>query len=295
MAIVNRRTHRRCLAPFAALPRSSGTGILAERPYTGRNGAVMEKIRTLKYHNEILLNTSLYKYLSLINSKSISNTIRDVVFDNFVQTTKPFLKNRDEEAVKKYMDEIRTPWQQQIDKTLKDGWMGIKNNLFVSSYITFELFLNHLVSVYYRSFTKLYSDDEIKIPYSVAKDFKSSGELKDYFINIHTENFSALDFGEKILYIKKTLKLNDDDIWNLNGKDHLAEIHKRGKNITFEDPVSGKEDSAGEISDDEYYLYINYLCSLIFKLSMYSKIKYNLDFEWIQNYSRYFSIADKGR
>ncbi|MDR0600750.1 MAG: hypothetical protein LBG42_00060 [Treponema sp.] len=260
----------------------------------------MEKIKALKYHNEILLNTSLYKYLSLINDKNISRAIRDVVFDNFVQTTKPFLKDKNGTAVKKYMDEIRAPWQQQIDKTLKDGWTGIKNNLFVSSYTTFELFLNHLVSVYYRSFTKLYSDNEIKISYSVAKDFKSSDELKNYFVNIHAENFSTLGFNEKILYIKKTLKLNDDDIWNLNGKDYLAEIHRRGKKIMLEDSDSGKNDSApvessGEISDDEYYLYVNYLCSLIFKLSMHSKIKYNLDFEWIQNYSRYFSIADKNR
>jgi hypothetical protein len=254
---------------------------------------LMEKIQTLKYHNEILLNTSLYKYLSLVNEEKISKIIKDVIFDNFIQTTKPFLKNTDEEAVKKYINEIRVPWQKQIDKTLKDGWSGIKNNLLVSSFITFEFFLNHLASVYYRSFAKLYSDDEIKISYSVARDFRSGEELKNYFINIHAENFSSLPFDEKILFIKKTLKLNDDDIWNLNGRDYLPEIHRREKKISSENPQDSVRTNAGEISDDEYYLYINYLCSLIFKLSMYSKIKFGIDFEWIQNYSRYFSLADK--
>jgi hypothetical protein len=47
-----------------------------------------------------------------------------------------------------------------------------------------------------------------------------------------------------------------------------------------------------EIGDDEFYAYIDYLCSLIFKLSSYSKIKYGIEFEWIRDLNRYLSISD---
>jgi hypothetical protein len=245
----------------------------------------MEKIKTLKFHNEILLNTSLYKYLSLINGENISGIIKDVIFDNFIQTTKTFLRNSGDEAIRKYKEEMRVPWQNQIDKTLRDGWVGIKNNLLVSSYITFDLFLNHLAGVYYHYFSKLYSNDDINISYSVIRDFKTRDELKNYFISIHVENFTSFDFTEKIQYIKKTLKLNDDEIWNLNGRDYLQDIYKRGHNIR-------RQNDMDELPDDEYYLYISYLCSLIFKLSAFSQIKFGIEFEWINNFSRYYAIAD---
>jgi hypothetical protein len=245
--------------------------------------SAMEKIQTLKYHNEILLNTSLYKYLSLINETNISQIIKDVIYDNFIQTTRAFL--RDQDAFERYKNEMRAPYQHYIDKTLRDGWTGIKNNLLVSSYITFELFLDHLAGIYYKNFTELYSNDDIKVSFSVIRDFKTGKEIKDYFIRSHIEHFALLGFDEKILYVKKNLKLNDDDIWTFHGKDLLNDIFIIRNKIVHSEAVR-------EIGDDEFYVFIDYLCSLIFKLSSYSKIKYDMEFEWIQDLNRYLSLAD---
>jgi hypothetical protein len=245
----------------------------------------MEKIKTLSYHNEILLNTSFFKYLSIINEKSISLVIKDVIYDNFILTTRSFFKNADEETIDKYRKEMRQPYQQYIDETLRQGWTGIKHNLLISSLITFELFLDHLAGVYYKNFSELYSNDDIPISFSVLSDFKTHDEMREYFIKIHTEKFAGFALKEKILYVKKTLKLNDDDIWLLNKKDYLQEICRlRGRQV-FTGGVF-------EISDDEFYIYINYLCSLIFKLSIYSRTKYGVEFEWIKDLGRYFRIED---
>lgn len=246
----------------------------------------MEKLKTLSYHNEILLNTSLFKYLSIINEKNISPVIRDVIYDNFILTTKTFLKNADEATINKYREEMRQPYQQYIEKTLREGWAGIKHNLLVSSVITFELFLNHLVGVYYKNFSELYSNDDIKISFSILRDFKTQDEIRDHVIAVHLEKFSNFDFKEKILYIKKTLKLNDDDIWSLNRKDYLQDIYRMRNRPVFSDTVS-------EIPDDDFYANINYLCSLIFKLSVHSRTKYGIEFEWIKDLSRYLRIEDK--
>lgn len=245
-----------------------------------------EKLRTLTFHNEILMNTSLYKYLSIINEKNISPVIRDIIYENFILTTKAFLKTPDEAAIKKYREEMRLPYQKYIEKTLHEGWTGIKSNLLVSSLITFELFLNHLVGVYYRNFSELYSKDDIKISFAVLRDFRTRGEIRDYFIKTHLEEFANFEFKEKILYIKKTLKLNDDDIWMLNRKDYLQDLSRlRNRSV-----LSG---AVAEIPDTEFYAYINYLCSLIFKLSVYSRTKYGIEFEWIKDLSRYLRIEDK--
>jgi hypothetical protein len=246
----------------------------------------MEKIRTLKYHNEILLNTSLYKYLSIINEKSVSKIIKDVIYDNFIQTTKSFLKNADEATINRYKEEIRLPYQQYIEKTLREGWAGLKINLLISSFISFELFLNHLVGVYYQNFSELYSNDDIQISFSIIRDFKTQDEMRDYFIKIHIDEFANFGFKEKIMYVKKTLKLSEDDIWLLNRKDHLQEIYRIRSKSVFSDELP-------EIPDDDFYTYINYLCSLIFKLSVYSQTKYGMEFEWIKDLSRYLGIEDK--
>jgi hypothetical protein len=232
------------------------------------------------------MHTSLYKYLSIINEKNVSPVIRDVLYDNFILTTKSFLKDANTETIAKYREEMRLPYQTYIEKTLREGWTGIKNNLLVSSVITFEFFLNHLVGVYYNNFSELYSNDDISISFSVLRDFKSHEEIRDYFIKIHLEEFSAFGLKEKILYIKKTLKLNDDDIWILNRKDYLQDICRLRDGRDLAGTVS-------EISDDKFYIYINYLCSLIFKLSMYSRIKYGIEFEWIKDISRYLQLEDK--
>jgi hypothetical protein len=247
---------------------------------------MMEKIQTLKYHNEILLNISLFKYLSIINEKNVSQIIRDVIYENFIQTTRSFLKNADEKTVGKYKEEMRLPYQQYIEKTLHEGWAGIKTNLLVSSFISFEIFLNHLVGVYYKNFGELYSSGDIQISFSVIRDFKTQEELRDYFIKIHIEKFAGLEFKEKIIYIKKTLKLQDDDIWIMNRKDLLMDIYRIRSRSVFSGDVP-------EISDENFYNYINYLCSLIFKLSVYSRTKYGMEFEWIKDLSRYLKIEDK--
>jgi hypothetical protein len=209
-----------------------------------------------------------------------------VIYDNFILTTKSFLKNANEATIKKYREEMRLPYQKYIEKTLREGWAGIKHNLLASSLITFELFLNHLAGVYYKHFSELYSNDDIKISFSVLRDFKTPEEMRDYFIKIHLEEFANFDLKEKILYVKKTLKLNDDDIWILNRKDYLQEIYRLRNRPAFSGVVP-------EISDDEFYAYINYLCSLIFKLSVYSRTKYGIEFEWIKDLSRYLRIEDK--
>jgi hypothetical protein len=209
-----------------------------------------------------------------------------VIYDNFILTTRSFLKNADETTIKKYQEEMRLPYQKYIEKTLREGWAGIKHNLLASSLITFELFLSHLVGIYYQHFSELYSNDDIKISFSILRDFKTQDETRDYFIKIHLEEFANFDLKEKILYIKKTLKLNDDDIWVLNKKDYLQDIYRlRGR------PVFSGE--VPEISDDEFYAHINYLCSLIFKLSVHSRAKYGIEFEWIRDLSRYLRIEDK--
>jgi hypothetical protein len=246
----------------------------------------MEKIKTLKYHNEIVLNTSLYKYLSIINDEKVANIIQDVIYDNFIMTTQTFLRDGDEETINKYREEMRVPYHKYIEKTMSESWFGIKNNLLVSSFNTFDMFLNHLVSIYYKNFSKLYSGDDVKISFAVIKDFKNMDELRDHILNMHIDEFAAMGFKEKIIYIKKTLKLNDDEIWIMNRRDLLQDIYKI-RNLLVH------AETAQEIPDSDFYLYINYLCSLIFKLSEYSRIKYGIEFEWIKDLSRYLSLADK--
>ncbi|MDR1239777.1 MAG: hypothetical protein LBK27_06660 [Treponema sp.] len=244
----------------------------------------MEKLKTLSYHNELLLNTSLFKYLSIINEKNISPIIRDVIYDNFILTTTSFLKNAGEETINKYREEMREPYERYIEKTLREGWAGIKHNLLVSSLITFELFLNHLVDVYYKNFPELYSNDDISVSFSVLRDFKNQDDMREYVIHIHLEKFAHLDLQEKILYIKKNLKLNSDEIWAASRKDYLQDICRlRGRHIF---PGEG-----AEIPDGEFYAHINYLCSLIFKLSVYSRTRYGVEFEWIKDLSRYLHDA----
>ncbi|MDR2069594.1 MAG: hypothetical protein LBP71_06970 [Spirochaetaceae bacterium] len=246
----------------------------------------MEKLETLKYYNEILLNTSLYKYLAIINEANISEIILGVVYDNFIDNTTNFLKNTGERAIDTYKNEMRQPYQKYVEKILRNGWRGIKNNLLVSSFTTFEFFLNHIVTVYCKCFSKLYSDESVKISFSIIKDFSTEEEIRDYFIKTHLETFSAFPFNEKIHYIKKTLKLREDDIWLLNGKEYIHDINIIKNKIVHSEEIS-------EIFDDEFYMYINYLCSIIFRLSVYSQIKYGIEFEWINNTNLHFRIADK--
>jgi hypothetical protein len=246
----------------------------------------MEKIETLKYYNEILLNTSLYKYLAIINEANISKIILGVVYDNFIENTKNFLKHTDEAAINKYKEDMRVPYQKYVEKILHDGWRGIKNNLLVSSFTTFELFLNHLVTVYCKYFSKLYADDAVKISFSIIKDFTTEQELRNYFIKTYIETFSSLSFNEKIHYIKKTLKLQEDDIWFLKGKEYIHDINMIKSKILHSEEIS-------EIIDDDFSIYINYLCSLIFRLSIYSRMKYGMEFEWINDTSLHFRITDK--
>jgi hypothetical protein len=246
----------------------------------------MEKVETLKYYNEILLNTSLYKYLSIINEANISEIIQSVVYDNFIKNTQNFLILNDQAAINKYKDDMRLPYQKYVEKILHDGWRGIKNNLLVSSFTTFELFLNHIVTVYCKYFSKLYADDAVKISFSIIKDFSTEKEIRDYFIKTYIETFSSFRFNEKINYIKKTLKLHEDDIWLLNGKEYVHDINIIRNKIAHSEEIS-------EIFDDEFYIYINYLCSVIFRLSVYSQVKYGIEFEWINNTNLRFKIADK--
>jgi hypothetical protein len=246
----------------------------------------MEKIRTLQFHNEILLNTSLYNYLSIINDTSLQDIIENVTFDNFVETTKDFLKKNDPASITRYKSEMRKPYQQYIEKTLHDGWVGIKNNLLVSSYITFELFLNHLITVYCRYFPKLYSDEDIALSYAVFKDFKNADAARAYYIKTYVERFAALSFNEKINFVKKTLKLNNDDIWILHGREYIHDLNAIRQRIIH-------AENAAEIPDAEFYMFINYLCSLIFKLSAYSQIKYGIPFEWIKDLKLRATIAGK--
>jgi hypothetical protein len=246
----------------------------------------VEKVETLKYYNDILVNTSLYKYLSIVNEANISKIIQGVVYDNFVENTRGFLKDTGDAAVHAYKTEMRLPYQKYVENILRDGWRGIKNNLLVSSFTTFELFLNHLVTIYCKCFSKLYADDSVTVSFSIIKDFSTEKEIRDYFIKTYIETFSSFRFNEKINYIKKTLKLHEDDIWFLDGKEYIHDINILRNKIANSEMVS-------EIVDDEFYRYINYLCSIIFRLSVYSQIKYGIEFEWIQNGNLHFRIADK--
>jgi hypothetical protein len=246
----------------------------------------VEKVETLKYYNEILLNTSLYKYLSIINETNISKIIQGVVYDNFIENTRVFLKDTGEAALNAYKTEMRLPYQKYVEKILRDGWRGIKSNLLVSSLTTFELFLDHLVTVYCRCFSKLYADDAVKISFSIIKDFNTEQEIRNYFIKTYIETFSSRGFNEKINYIKKTLKLHEDDIWLSGGKEYIHDINSVRNKIAH-------SETGAEIVDDEFYRYINYLCSIIFRLSVYSQIKYGIEFEWIHQANLHFRIADK--
>jgi hypothetical protein len=224
--------------------------------------------------------------LSIINDTSVHDIIENVTFDNFVETTKEFLKKNDPASITKYKSEMRKPYQKYIEKTLHDGWVGIKNNLLVSSYITFELFLNHLVTIYCRYFPKLYSDEDIGISYALFKDFKNTEEARNYYIKTYVERFASFSFNEKINFVKKTLKLNSDDIWILHGREYIHELDAIRQRIIH-------AESAAEIPDPDFYMFINYLCSLIFKLSAYSQIKYGIPFEWIKDVNLRFKISDK--
>ena len=246
----------------------------------------MEKIKTLKYCNEILINTSLYKYLSIINETNLSEIIGDVVYDSFFETARSFLKNRDKESEEQYKAELRLPYQKYVEKTLKEGWPGIKRNLLTASYIAFEQFLCHLVEIYCAYFPILYSDEDIRISFSVIQEFPTENALRGYFIKTHIDAFIAMTFDEKIQYVKKTLKLNSDDIWILREKDLIYDIY------LIRDQAVHSVDTT-EIPDDDFYLYINYLCSVIFRLSAYSQKKYGIQFEWISDTNLRFMIADE--
>jgi hypothetical protein len=143
-----------------------------------------------------------------------------------------------------------------------------------------------VVTVYCRYFPKLYSDADIVVSYAIFKDFKNEEDTKNYYIKTYVERFTAFSFNEKINYIKKTLKLNSDDIWILHGREYIHDLDAIRKKIIH-------AEQSAEIPDTEFYMFINYLCSLIFKLSAYSQIKYGIPFEWIKDINFRFKIPDK--
>ncbi len=248
----------------------------------------MDKIQTLKFYNEILINTSLYKYLSIIiNERNISQIVREVEYDNFIETTKAFLENKNDLMDNNYGNEMLALYKKYIEKTLYGGEIGIKNNLLSSSFMTFELFLNHLIGIYCRKFSRLYSNENTRLAYDIVKEIKTEDELKDFFIEAFIEKFFSYSFSEKISYIKKNLKLDYDDIWILNGNEYIYEMNTVRENI-----LHGGEQI--QFDDHDFYRYINYLCSLIFKISAYSQAKYGIEFEWIANTNLNFKISDQG-
>jgi hypothetical protein len=139
--------------------------------------------------------------------------------------------------------------------------------------------------VYCIYFPKLYSDQDVKISFSLIKGFPTEEALREYFVRTCVESFIALDFDEKIQYVKKILKLNYEDIWVLRDKELIYDIYQIRNKIVH-------SDNSVEISDEEFYIYINYLCSLVFKLSAYSQKKYGIQFEWISDTNLHFMIAE---
>lgn len=247
----------------------------------------MDKIRTLKFYNDILINTSLYKYLSIIiNEVNVNGIVREIEYDNFIETTRAFLENKNELLNSKYKNNMLKLYKQYIEKTLFNGERGIKNDLLFSACTSFELFLNHLLRIYCRKYSRLYANENIQVSYEIIRDIKNESGLKDFFIEAFIDSFSVQKFPEKIAYIKRSLKLDYDDIWMLNGKEYIYELNKVKDDILHSGDKLAFEDS-------DFYLYINYLCSLIFKLSAYSQAKYGIEFEWIGNTNLSFRISDQ--
>ncbi|QQO11001.1 hypothetical protein [Breznakiella homolactica] len=248
----------------------------------------MDTIKALSYYNEILINTSLYKYLTAIVSKTdVAEILDRIEYGSLIETTKAFLEDKNDTSVEGYTGRMLEKYRKYMGKTLDQSRKGIGNNLLVSSFTTFELFLGHLVTVYCGKFSRLYSDEQTGLSYSTLRQIKNDAALQDFFIESFIEKFTAFNFTEKISYVKKTLKLSYDDIWMFNGREYMYDINAIRNRII----LSG--DSPG-IAEDDFYRYLNYLCSLIFKISAYSQAKYGIPFEWIDgtNFTFRFSHSD---
>lgn len=185
----------------------------------------MRKIEALFYSNQITRFSPLHRYLTIIiNETNVSTKLKELEFDWFFETTKQFLKNKDEESIEKYKRDTESDYSKVIDGTLKNGLKTIKNSFIVNAYSVFEIFLVHLVEVYCEYFPQLYVTDKVKIARqdisNISKEFIDSA-----FIERFVKDFSFYPFERKIGFIKKYLKLDDIEIWILNKENCIDEIN----------------------------------------------------------------------
>jgi hypothetical protein len=234
----------------------------------------MRKIDALLYSTQIIRFSPLHRYLTIIiNETNVSTKLKELEFDWFFETTKGFLKNKNEDSVEKYKKDTESNYAKMIDVDLKNGLKTIKNSFIVNAYSVFEIFLVHLVEVYCEYFPELYISGKVKIARQDINNITKE-DIDSAFIERFVKDFSFLPFDKKIEFIKKQLKLDDAEIWILNNENCIDEINAIRNKIVHSDEEI-------DIEYDRCNFYFDYLNSLIFKLSTYSQYRHGIEFNWI--------------
>ena len=247
----------------------------------------MDKVNAIKYQTEILKIIPLYRYLAIIvNETNVAEKLKEIEYDLFVDSIKEYLIQKDEMSIKKKKKGTEPIYQKYIETTLGNGLKIIKEQLLVSAYSTFALFLEHLVFVYCQYFPKLYEKRKIKMQYTTVKKTNNQEQIKDIFLDEFINDFGLFSFKEKIAYIKENLKLDDESIWALSGENKITEINQLRNSIVHSEKIR-------EISDDRFTNYINYLSSVVFKLAAFTQADHGIEFVWIKDTNINIKMAEK--
>lgn len=245
------------------------------------------KIDYQKYSTQLIKLNQFCRYIEIIITETnVASKLKDFEFDWMLSSISQYLRDQTPKEKNKFTTNMNTQYEEYIKRILGDGLSSVRSNLFVSAYSIFEFYLLHLVEVYCLYFPVLYSNYKIEIQSKELNGVKTGEQIQDIIREKFINTYSFWPFERKLKFIKKDMKLNDSDIWLLNGKDSILEINRIRNKIVHSDE---------HVDIDYEYIKtkMEYLGSVIFKLAAYSQYKHGIEFIWIGDSNINIKQADR--
>ena len=222
----------------------------------------------MKYLFQINTLIRFYNYCKYaFENEDIRSKIKEQDINSMWNTVKTFKIN--EQVFENY---VKSHVETNTDKTINEGIDILRQQVLVSAFSIFNNFLCSLVEVLLNKFPEILKRSENKVKVEDIASFKDYNSIFQFIIGKEIRCFNGLSLKDKKNYLTKKTEFGEqNDFWELNGKELWIEINNKRKAIVHINEVI-------ELSETQLSLYLYYFERIIFGMILYAKKLTGIDF-----------------
>ena len=222
----------------------------------------------MKYLFQINTLMRFYNYCKYaFENENIRSKIKEQDVNSMWNTAKTF--EIKEQVFENY---VKSHIESNTDKTINEGIDILRQQILVSTFSIFHNFLCHLVEILLNKFPEILKKSDNKVKVKEIANFKDYDSTFQFIINKEIRCFDGLSLEDKKKYLTKKTEFGEqNDFWELNGKELWIEINNKRKMIVHTKEVI-------ELSEEQLSLYLYYFERIIFGMILYAKKLTGIDF-----------------